>query len=84
MAYKDPITWEIVSIKSKKKIDTKLKKVKSKAGEIVWFISPDLRLKIGKIESEKESSYLIKLRDNKEIVEVASNIVKEWNDDDYY
>jgi len=51
--------------------------VKSKAGEIVWFISPDLRLKIGKIESEKESSYLIKLRDNKEIVEVASNIVKE-------
>ena len=84
MSYKDPITNKIVSTKSKKKLNTKSKKTKSRAWNIVWWIREDLSLWIGKIEEEKSSSCLIKLRDSGEIVEVDNRKIREWNDDDYY
>ena len=71
MAYKDPITGEIVSAKTKKKLTTKLKKVKSRVGEIVWWISKDLSLKVGKIVKENPTTFSILLRDEDKVEEVV-------------
>lgn len=84
MAYKDPITWEIVSWKSKKKTTTKLRKVKSRVGEIVWWIASDLKLEVWKIKKELEGKYIISPRDGSGEVEVKEWKLRRWNDDDYY
>ena len=81
MAYRNE-EGNIVSGKAKKK-DLKTKKTKSRVGEIVWWISKDLSLKVGKIVKENPTTFSILIRDDDKVEEVLFNLVREGNDDDY-